>query len=285
MNEILHPCFDETALGYRIHLPIAEKCNTKCNYCKMAFSKCDIRPGVTEELLRSSDIDAYVNESLKIYDDCRIVGIAGPGDPLANPKEVFYALERISKNYPNFKKCMCTNGFGVEDYADKIKEVGLDYITLTINSINECTLSKIYKFIYYHGEYYKGKSAGQLILKLQKSALHILNRFENIKIKINIVFIPGINDMEIDDLIQFLCKYKIDIINIVPLLPVNGTEYESIKPLTYGEFDKIKKDLQNKYKKVRFKQNCQRCRSDARGKVTAQREGNNNQCSFGYAGL
>ncbi len=267
MNKILHPCFDEAESGCRIHLPIANKCNTRCNYCKMAFSKYDIRPGVTEKLLDVSDIDTYINESIEMYNDCKIIGIAGPGDPLANPDNVFSALEIVSQNYPDFKKCMCTNGFGVEDCSDKIKEIGIDYITLTINSINASTLSNIYKFIYYRDEYYEGDSAAQLILRLQKSALDILSGIKDLKIKINIVLIPGINDKEIDELIQFLCKYKIDIINIIPLLSVSGTEFGTIEPLTHSDFCKFKKDLENRYPKVKFKQSCQRCRSDARGRI------------------
>lgn len=267
MNKVLHPCFDETESGCRIHLPIAKKCNTKCNYCKMSFSKYEIRPGVTDRILDVNEIPAYVNESLELFNDCKIIGIAGPGDPLANPADIFAAFESVSKNYPDFKKCMCTNGFGVEDCADKIKEAGLDYITLTINSINVSTISNIYKFINYRGEYYEGERAAELILRLQKSALDILSTIKGLKIKINIVFIPGINDKEIDDLIQFICAYKIDIINIIPLLSVSETEFGAIEPLTHSEFCEIKKGLEDKYPNVIFKRSCQRCRSDARGRI------------------
>jgi len=220
-----------------------------------------------KKIIDVNDIPTYVNESLEIYNDCRIIGIAGPGDPLANPDNTFSAFEIINRNYPDFKKCMCTNGFGVEDCADKIKEIGMDYITLTINSINVSTLCKIYKFIYYRGKYYEGESAGQLILRLQKAALDILTGIKGLKIKINVVFIPGVNDKEINDLIQFLCKYKIDIINIIPLLSVSGTRFETIEPLTHDEFCKIKKELENRYPGVKFKRSCQRCRSDARGRI------------------
>ncbi len=267
MIKVLHPCFDEVESGCRIHLPIAKKCNTKCNYCKMAFSKCEIRPGVTEKIIDVNDIVTYVNESLEIYNDCKIIGIAGPGDPLANPDDTFSALKSVSENYPDFKKCMCSNGFGVEDCAEKIKQIGIDYFTLTINSINVGSLSKIYKFIYYHGEYYEGENAAHLILRLQKAALDILSSINGLKIKINIVFIPGVNDKEIDDLIQFLCEYRIDIINIIPLLSVSGTEFSSIESLTHSEFCEIKRVLQNKHPKIKFKQSCQRCRSDARGRI------------------
>lgn len=127
ISKILHPCFDEAESGCRIHLPIAKMCNTKCNYCKIAFSKCEVRPGVTEKILEVNDIPDYIEESLEMYNDCKIIGIAGPGDPLANPDETFSALEIVVKKYPDFKRCMCTNGFAVEDYAGKIKEIGLDY--------------------------------------------------------------------------------------------------------------------------------------------------------------
>lgn len=87
------------------------------------------------------------------------------------------------------------------------------------------------------------------------------------KIKINIVFIPGINDKEIDNLIQFLCQYRVGIINIIPLLSVDGTKFGLIKPLTQNEFCEIKKELQDRYPNVKFKRSCQRCRADARGRI------------------
>ncbi|HCC34670.1 MAG TPA: nitrogenase molybdenum-iron cofactor biosynthesis protein [Ruminococcaceae bacterium] len=267
MAKILHPCFDETESGYRIHLPIAKQCNTKCNYCKIALSKGDQRPGVAERILAIDEIVPYINKSLARYKDCKIIGIAGPGDPLANPDELFAALELVSRYFPGFKKCICTNGFWLEDYVDQIRAARIDYMTLTMNAINADTLSKIYQFISYHGEQYEGAEAGRLILTLQKTALELLSLMQGLKIKVNIVFIPGVNDQEMDELIQFLCGYPVNIINIIPLLPVADTTFETMAPFNQNEYNKMKKVLADKYPAVRLKQGCQRCRSDARGKI------------------
>ncbi|OPX43916.1 FeMo cofactor biosynthesis protein NifB [Ruminiclostridium hungatei] len=267
MINTLHPCFDETLSGCRIHLPIAKRCNTKCNYCRIGISSDAQRPGVTESILDVNDVVTYVNKSLEIYDDCKIIGIAGPGDPLANPDETFEAFKRINKNFPDFKKCMCTNGFGVKEHIKKIEEAGIDYITLTINSVCTDSINNIYKFIYYRDKYYEGIEAGKLILDLQKTALELLSSIENLKIKINVVLIPGVNDKELDNLMLFLNNYRIDIINVIPLLPVNDTKFKNIEAFTHGEFCEIKEKLHNKFPNIKFKGSCQRCRSDARGNV------------------
>ena len=43
------------------------------------------------------------------YDYIKVVGIAGPGEPLAN-EETFETLRRLHEQYPDVIKCISTNG-------------------------------------------------------------------------------------------------------------------------------------------------------------------------------
>jgi len=40
-----------------------------------------------------------------------VLGIAGPGDPLANPERTFETFRRLSLEAPDIKLCVSTNGW------------------------------------------------------------------------------------------------------------------------------------------------------------------------------
>ena len=88
-----HPCFggDHSKAG-RIHLPVAPGCNIKCGFCERKFDCAnESRPGVTSKVLTPIEGVERVrlvkqHMDLKGGAKLKVVGIAGPGDPLANPK-------------------------------------------------------------------------------------------------------------------------------------------------------------------------------------------------------
>jgi len=92
-----HPCYNCGAGKFaRIHLPIAPKCNVKCNYCVRKYD-CpnESRPGVTTEILTPQEaFEKYAIVKGKM-DNLKVVGIAGPGDSLANFEETKKTLTLI----------------------------------------------------------------------------------------------------------------------------------------------------------------------------------------------
>ena len=46
-----------------------------------------------------------VKEALDKYEYIKVIGIAGPGEPLAN-EETFETLRRLDEQYPNVIKCL-----------------------------------------------------------------------------------------------------------------------------------------------------------------------------------
>ena len=58
-----------------------------------------------------------------------------------------------------------------------------------------------------------------------------------------------------------------DIVNLIPVIPVKGTAFENVKSLSNTEMQVIKDELKKKYKTLKFKNNCSRCRADACGKI------------------
>src|SRR5271157_4006835 len=98
MNYHDHPCFSVGARHRtgRIHLPVAPKCNMQCNYCNRDF-ECvnESRPGVSGAILLPRQAADYLDEVMGRIKDIAVVGIAGPGDPFANPAETLETLRLV----------------------------------------------------------------------------------------------------------------------------------------------------------------------------------------------
>jgi MoaA/NifB/PqqE/SkfB family radical SAM enzyme len=94
-----------------MHLPIAPKCNIQCNYCVRKYD-CpnESRPGVTTAVLSpEAALEKYLSVREKVG-NLTVVGIAGPGDALANFEETKKTLELIRRHDGNVTFCLSTNG-------------------------------------------------------------------------------------------------------------------------------------------------------------------------------
>ncbi len=97
-----HPCFSEKACHTfgRCHIPVAPKCNIQCNYCIRDFDCVnESRPGVTTRVLNPDESMDMVKKVVDKYNYIKVVGIAGPGEPLAN-EETFETLRRLHDAVP-----------------------------------------------------------------------------------------------------------------------------------------------------------------------------------------
>ena len=98
-----HPCFScDSAHKYaRMHLPIAPKCNISCNYCLKKYDCVnESRPGVTTKVLSPKEaLEKYKYVKAKMP-NLKVVGIAGPGDALANFQETKQSLKLIKEFDP-----------------------------------------------------------------------------------------------------------------------------------------------------------------------------------------
>jgi len=122
-----------------------------------------------------------------------VLGIAGPGDPLANPEKTFKTFELVAKTAPDIKLCLSTNGLMLPDYVDKIQELNVDRVTITINMIDPIVGAKIYPWVFYKHKRYTGVEGAQILSERQLLGLEMLTP-RGILGKVNPVMIPGIND-------------------------------------------------------------------------------------------
>ncbi len=259
-----HPCFDKESKEVygRVHLPVAPKCNVQCNYCDRKFDCVnESRPGVSSSLLSPGQAVAYLGDLRKKLTNIAVIGIAGPGDPFANPEETMEVIRRIHKEHPDMLLCLSTNGLELKQYIDEIAENGVSHVTITMNSLRPEILAKIYKWVRADKKVFRGEAAGSLILNRQLACIPLL-KAKGIIVKINTIIIPGINDGCIESIARETAKLGADIMNCIPIYPNKGTDFESIIPPTHNQMQEIR----NKTAKyIKPMTHCARCRADAAG--------------------
>ena len=164
-----HPCYDRKAQHKygRIHLAVAPSCNIQCNFCVREFDCVnESRPGVTSKVLTPQEALEKTRQIIADYPFIKVVGIAGPGDPLAN-NETFETFELIKKEFPELTLCMSTNGLLLPEKLEDILRVGVSTLTVTINAIDPEIQAKIVDHIIYHGKVYRGVEGAEIQIKNQ----------------------------------------------------------------------------------------------------------------------
>ena len=259
-----HPCFNEGACSSfgRIHLPVASRCNVQCNFCNRKFDCVnETRPGVTSGVLSPDQAIRYLDEVMSNRKDISVVGIAGPGDPFANPFETIRAMELVREKYPEMILCLASNGLNVLTYIDDIVRLNVSHVSITVNAVDPGIGARIYSWIR-NGKRTIGPEEGaEIILNNQLAAIKALKE-KGVIVKVNSVVIPGVNAEHIVDIAKKISETGVDIFNCMPYYPNEGSNFENIKEPAKEEINAIRKEAQKYVKQMRH---CTRCRADAVG--------------------
>ncbi len=174
-----------------IRMSITDVCNFKCGYCLPNGYQADKSDNRT--FLNIKEIER-LTKALSELGVCKI-RLTG-GEPTV--RKDFFDILKVIKQYSGIKKTVITtNGYHLDQKAQKIKESGLDGINISIDSLDRETFKSI-----------TGHDRLPEILEGIKK-LQELN-FKNIKI--NAVLLKGVNDKEenFDKWAEFIKTNEID---------------------------------------------------------------------------
>jgi nitrogen fixation protein NifB len=225
-----HPCFDPKARARwaRVHLPVAPACNVSCNFCDRRFDCTnESRPGVASVVLSAGQALAYLDGLVQRRHDVAVVGIAGPGDPLANPDATLETLRLVRSHYPDLLLCLATNGLALAEHAAELERLHLSHLTVTINTLDPATGAHIYAWVCDGRRVLRGEEGAGLLVQRQMAGLEAL-RGTGILIKVNSILIPGINDEQIPDIAAEVKRRGAHLFNCVPLIPAARTAFASL---------------------------------------------------------
>ena len=254
-----HPCLSAKAHGKwgRLHLPVAPECNIQCNYCVRRFDCVnESRPGVTSVVLGPLEAIERVRAAIGRGGRISVVGIAGPGDPLANEAS-FETLRLVRREFPEIILCMSTNGFLLPERLDDIVECGVKSLTVTINAVTAGTARKIYASVSLKGKTLRG--GAEVLLQNQWDGLSRAV-LAGLAVKVNTILMPGINDGEIPEIAMRAGREGAHTMNVMPLIP--QAAFKDVQRPSCGALSKIRL-ICGAF--ISMMTHCKQCRADAFG--------------------
>ena len=224
-----HPCYSEEAHHYfaRMHVAVAPACNIQCHYCNRKYDCAnESRPGVVSEKLTPDQAMRKVVTVANEVPQLSVLGIAGPGDACYDWRKAKETFSLVSKEIPDIKLCISTNGLALPDRVDELADMNVDHVTITINMVDPEIGAKIYPWIFYKNKRFTGLEASRILHERQMQGLEMLTT-RGILTKINSVMIPGINDGHLKVVNAEVKKRGAFLHNIMPLIsdPAHGTHF------------------------------------------------------------
>lgn len=272
-----HPCFNADAKGKfgRVHLPVAPKCNIKCNFCDRKYDCVnESRPGVTSTILSPAQAEIYMEKVLEKEPRISVAGIAGPGDPFANGPETIATLRNIRKKHPRILLCVSTNGLGVGPYIETLAELQVSHVTVTVCAVDPAIGMKIYGWVSDGNIVYRGRQAAELLLERQLAAIKKL-KAHGITVKVNCIVIPGVNDNHVVEVARTMKEMGVDLLNCMAMFPNVNTPFGELPQPDKEMMERLRAKAEEYLPQMRH---CTRCRADAVGLLDDDRTGEFRSC-------
>ena len=269
-----HPCYSEDAHHHfaRMHVAVAPACNIQCHYCNRKYDCAnESRPGVVSEVLTP---DQAVRKTLAVatrIPQMSVLGIAGPGDPLANPERTFEVFRQLAQKAPDIKLCVSTNGLMLPRHVEELCRYHIDHVTITINCVDPDVGARIHPWIFWQNRRVRGRQAAAILVEQQQLGLEMLSA-RGILVKVNSVLIPGVNDAHLPEVSRVVKARGAFLHNVMPLIarPEHGTFYGVMgqRSPQAAELQALQDACSGDMKMMRH---CRQCRADAVGMLGEDR--------------
>ncbi|MBC3889033.1 GTP 3',8-cyclase MoaA [Acetobacterium paludosum] len=180
-----------------LRISVTQNCNLKCIYCNPDGDHCKENQ---EQNLSPKEIEKITRAMAKA--GIKKVRLTG-GEPLVR-HDIYEIISRISRIKGIEDIAMTTNGINLLKMARDLKTAGLQRINISLDSLNKDK----FKQITGGGELEKTLEGIDLALELGMTP-----------VKINTVLIKGVNDNEIDEIIELARNRPIEV-RFIELMPM-----------------------------------------------------------------
>jgi len=180
-----------------LRISVTDLCNLRCVYC---MPEKGVEKFSHDQIISPERIKEIVEACVKL--GVKKVRLTG-GEPLT--RRGLLEIVRLIKEVNGIEEiCLTTNGIGLKQKAQELKDAGVDRLNISLDTLDE----KKFKFI---------TRGGELIQVLDgiKEAQKV--GFKNTKI--NVVLIGGFNDDEIKNFRDFSAIFKV-IVRFIELMPI-----------------------------------------------------------------
>lgn len=203
-----NPCFNGST--YRdssvLHLPVAPRANSKLRFSSAPAAI---------QALTPIDALACLQETLEQNPLPSMIGITGPGDPLATPDTTLLTLEMVRERYPSIPLCLTTNGIGGEEVAKELAGIGLSHITIQIDAVRPEVAEKLYLWVRPGTKTVPLPAACRVLMEEQTRSIKAFKR-EGLTVKVNTTIFAGLNAGHVEEIAKHVAVLGADIMNVVP---------------------------------------------------------------------
>jgi len=203
-----HPCFGMTSrqtVG-RLHLPVAPRANAKIKFSGK---------GAVRAVMTPEEAVHWMDQIMDKDEPVGIIGITGPGDPMAVPELTMRTLRMVRDRLPTMPLCLTTLGIGLKAYADELAGIGVSHVTLLVDAVDAEVAERLYAWIRPGTRTMPLPDAAGLLVKEQKRAVVVLKK-AGITVKINTTVYPGHNAGHVEEIAATMADMGADIMAIVP---------------------------------------------------------------------
>jgi nitrogen fixation protein NifB len=218
------------------------------------------RPGVTVDVISPAQAVVTINKALEMEPRIRVIGVAGPGDALAND-ETIQTLAMCKEEFPSLTRCMSTNGLLLPDKEEELHKARVTALTITINAIDPAIGEKIYAAVRYGGKIYRGREGFAILSYNQLKGLRMAAE-RGMIVKVNSILMPGINDHHLVEVARAVKERGAYVMNVMPLIPIPESKFGHMSPPSPELLNRVRDECEAVINQFR---SCTQCRADAIG--------------------
>jgi len=210
-----HPCFAANARAQagRIHLPVAAKSTIRRRFGE---------PETPGRALSPKDVTQWLDRVLADTTNggtqISMVGITGPGEPLAEPAATFETLRAVREKHPELPLTLATNGLLAAQHATTLAELGLSHVTVLVDAVDPLIVEQLYAWIRPGNRTLPLPEAARLLVDEQARSIRAF-REAGLFVKVNMTVIAGINEEHVTDVASIVATLGADMLALVPFQP------------------------------------------------------------------
>ena len=172
----------------------------------------------------------------------------------------------IREDFPDLLLCLSTNGLELVNRIDDLHRLGVNHITVTINTMNPELAAQIYSHVRIDGKRRSDMDAMSEFLQRQVAGIKAAIQ-AGMLVKANSILIPGLNDKELVSLSKRLKLMGVSLHNILPLIadPGIGSRFseQGWQEPSHEDLESIRAECGITGQMT----HCRQCRADAIGRL------------------
>lgn len=205
-----HPCFSSEARRStgRLHLPVAPRSTARVRFAGSPVDSQALAPDQGLALL-----DSVLAEGTAVG----MVGITGPGDPMATPQATLETLGLVRAKYPDMPLCVTTNGLGAAEHAEGLAALGLSHVTVLMDAVDPSLVEMIYAWIRPGTRNLRLPEAAAVLVDEQARAVQALVA-AGVPVKVNTTVYRGCNELHVAEVARKAAGLGAGIMAVMPFV-------------------------------------------------------------------